>query len=60
MTLFSFLYFYFHKGFLANSMKSSTSADVADLVHACLMDPDFPALVESVEKSLKKLTTFDA
>ena len=41
-------------------MKSSTSADVADLVHACLMDPDFPALVESVEKSLKKLTTFDA
>lgn len=30
-----------------------------DLIQSCLMDPGFPALVEAVEKSLKKLMSTD-
>jgi hypothetical protein len=32
---------------------------VPDLLRSCLMDPNFPALVEAVESSLKKLMNSD-
>ncbi len=39
-----------------NSKKDELSTD---LIQSCLMDPGFPALVEAVEKSLKKLMSTD-